>query len=214
MIPLLIIPCFLASGVLISARVASWWTGKAKAAHLLLPALAVVLVALLVPPTIWATIPILQGTDANIPLAGPAQTGGGLAAQESSVDPALIRYLKENLGHTRVLVATDILDTDPNAETLILDTNQLVMSLYGFSSYPLTINELTSMVANGTLRFFLLRQVQEGRQPSGSNTLSSVKLWVAQHCASVPPSLWQPPSSSSQAGVNGATVLYDCVTLN
>jgi hypothetical protein len=123
----------------------------------------------------------------------------------------LIRYLEEHQGHARVLVVTDILGTDPNAEALILATNKPVMPLNGFSSYPLTVTELVSLVANGTVRFFLLGQGPERGAP---DTLSSVKSWVAQHCTTVPPSLWQSSSSSSQAGENGAAVLYDCAPLH
>lgn len=214
MIPLLLIPCLLAAGALISARLAFRWIGKAKAIRLLWLALAVGLVALLLAPAIWAAIPILQGTESDIPLAGPAELGGGPTSGDTSVGPALIRYLEEHQGHARVLVATDLFETDPNAEALILATNKPVMPLSGFSSYPLTITDLTSLVADGTVRFFLLGQGQAGGRSGGSDTLSSVKSWVAQHCATVPPGLWQPSSSSSQAGENGAAVLYDCAALH
>jgi len=73
MIPLLLIPCLLAAGVLVSVRLASRRTGQAKAVRVLLLALAVGLVALLLAPTIWAALPILQGTEMDIPLAGPEQ---------------------------------------------------------------------------------------------------------------------------------------------
>jgi 4-amino-4-deoxy-L-arabinose transferase-like glycosyltransferase len=214
MIPLLLIPCLLAAGVLTGARLALRWTGKAKAARLSWPALAVGIVALLLAPAIWAAIPILQGTESDIPLAGPVEPGEGLAIQGTSVGPALIRYLEEHQGHARVLVATDLFATDPNAEALILATNKPVMPLGGFSSYPLTVTELTSLVADGTVRFFLLGQGQERGFPGGSDTLSSVKSWVAQHCTAVPPSLWQPSSPGSQDGENGAAILYDCAALH
>ena len=216
MIPLLLIPCLLAAGVLISARLALRWMGKAKAVRLLWPAVAVGLVALLLAPTIWAAIPILQGTEANIPLAGPSQSSGDLTIQGTSVGPALIRYLEDHQGHARVLVASDIFATDPNAEALILATNKPVMPLSGFSSYPLTVTELVSLVANGTIRFFLLGQGQGqgGGLPGDSNTLSSVESWVAQHCTTVPPSLWQSSSSSSQIGESGSATLYDCAPLH
>jgi 4-amino-4-deoxy-L-arabinose transferase-like glycosyltransferase len=204
MIPLLLIPCLLAAGVLVSVRLAFRRTGKAKAVRVLLPALAVGLVALLLAPTIWAALPILQGTEMDIPLAGPEQQGGGLTVQgaQATVDPTLVRYLEKHQGHARVLVVTNI-----NADALILATNRPVMPLNGFSSYPLTIPELASLVANGTVRFFLL-----GVEGSSSG---SVTAWVTQHCATVPPSLWQSSSSSSQApgdAGSGAAVLYDCAS--
>jgi len=117
-------------------------------------------------------------------------------------DPTLVRYLEKHQGHARVLVVTNI-----NADALILATNRPVMPLNGFSSYPLTIPELASLVANGTVRFFLLG---EGGPSSGS-----VIAWVTQHCATVPPSLWQSSSSNSQApgaAGSGAAVLYDCAS--
>jgi 4-amino-4-deoxy-L-arabinose transferase-like glycosyltransferase len=210
LIPLLLISCGLSAGALIGARLVLRWIGKAKAVRLLWPAVAVGLVALLLAPTIWAAIPILQGTESDLPLAGPSPLGG-LPVQGTSVGPALIRYLEEHQGHARVLVATDIFATDPNAEALILATNKPVMPLDGFSSYPLTTTELASLVASGTVRFFLLGQGQERGAP---DTLSSIQSWVAQHCATVLPNLWQSSSSSSQAGENGGTDLYDCASLH
>ncbi|BCL79251.1 glycosyl transferase [Ktedonobacteria bacterium brp13] len=199
MIPLLLIPCLLAAGVLISARLALRWTGKAKAVRLFWPAVAVGLVALLLAPTIWAAIPILQGTESDLPLAGPSPWSGLPTIQGTSVDPALVRYLEAHQGHARVLVATDT-----NTDALILATNKPVIPLNGFSIYPLTASEAASLVANGTVRFFRL---SGGGPPD-------VTSWVQQHCATVPPSLWQSSSSSSQAGENGAAVLYDCAPLH
>jgi 4-amino-4-deoxy-L-arabinose transferase-like glycosyltransferase len=217
MIPLLLIPCLLAAGVLISVRLAQRWTGKVTTARVLGPALAVGVVALLLAPTIWAAIPILQGTESNIPLAGPAQLSGGPPVQGTSVGPALIRYLEARRGHARVLVVTDIIGADPSAEALMLATNKPVMPLDGFSSYPLTVTELASLVSTGTARFFLLGQEQQrgppGGSPGGRETLSAVRSWVAQHCATVPASLWQSSASGSQPGDNGAAVLYDCAAV-
>ncbi|HEX4715731.1 MAG TPA: glycosyltransferase family 39 protein, partial [Ktedonobacteraceae bacterium] len=208
MIPLLLIPCLLAAGVLIGTRLALRWMGKAKAVRLLWPAVAVGLVALLLAPTIWAAIPILQGTEGDLPLAGPAQQdGSGLVIKggspfapfaqspQATVDPALVRYLEEHRGQARVLVATD---TNPDA--LILATNKPVIPLNYFSSYP-TASEAASLVANGTVRFFLL----------SGGALPDVTSWVQQHCATVPPSQWQSSSSSYE---DGTAVLYDCAPLH
>ncbi|BCL78829.1 putative mannosyltransferase YkcB [Ktedonobacteria bacterium brp13] len=199
MIPLLIIPCLLAAGVLISFRLASRWAGKERIASSLMSALAVGLVALALAPTVWAAIPILQGTESDLPQAGPAQQDGGLAVNGpgTTVDPALVRYLEEHQGHASVLLVTDA-----GTDGLILATNKPIIPLSGFSTYPLTTSEAASMVASGTVRFFLLG--------------GSVPSWVAQHCTTVPPNLWQSSSSSSQAidGVPpGASLqLYDCAS--
>ncbi|BCL77575.1 glycosyl transferase [Ktedonobacteria bacterium brp13] len=212
MIPLLTIPCLLAAGVLISVRLPVRLFGKEQVARFLLPALAVGLVALALAPTLWAVIPILQGIESDIPLAGPAQ-GSGTSAFASiggqvTADPALVQYLEAHQDHAHVLVVTDATNTDG----LILATNKPVIPLSGFSSYPLTASEAASLVASGTVRFFLL----SGGGGAPGDRLSSVTSWVQPHCATVPPSLWQSSPSSSQTGsegVPGASLqLYDCAT--
>jgi 4-amino-4-deoxy-L-arabinose transferase-like glycosyltransferase len=229
MIPLISVLCVLAVGVLLGARLASRFTSKAKAARFLLPALAIGVVALMLSPTLWAAIPILQGTEGDLPLAGPMQgsdsgiggkttAGSGPAGMgvRATVDPRLLRYLEENQGKTPVLVATDGM-----ADGIILATNKSVIPLAGFSSYPLTTTELASLVAKGTVRFFLLDQMQipEGVQVvgggSGNDQLSAITTWVTQHCKAVPPSLWQSSSTGAGTGASGqggANQLYDCAT--
>ena len=222
MIPLIIVLCVLAVGVLLGARLASRFTSKAKAARFLLPALAIGVVALMLSPTLWAAIPILQGTEGDLPLAGPMQGSGSGIGGRATVDPRLLRYLEENQGKTPVLVATDGM-----ADGIILATNKPVMPLAGFSSYPLTTTELASLVAKGTVRFFLLNQMQippqlldqipEGVQVvgggPGNDQLSAITTWVTQHCKAVPPSLWQSSSTGAGTGASdqgGANQLYDC----
>jgi 4-amino-4-deoxy-L-arabinose transferase-like glycosyltransferase len=212
MIPLLTIPCLLAAGMLISARLPVRLPGKEHVARFLLPALAVGLVALALAPTVWAAIPILQGIESDIPLAGPAQAGGPPAfastGRQVTADPALVQYLEEHQGHTHVLVVTDAI----NIDGLILATNKPVIPLSGFSTYPLTASKAASLVASGTVRFFLLNG--GGEVPGGR--LRSVMSWVQQHCATVPPSLWQSSPSSAQTGGGAlpgfSPQLYDCAT--
>jgi 4-amino-4-deoxy-L-arabinose transferase-like glycosyltransferase len=224
MIPLIIVLCVLAVGVLLGARLASRFTSKAEAARFLLPALAIGVVALMLSPTLWAAIPILQGTEGDIPLAGPMQGSDFSIGGRATVDPRLLRYLEENQGKTPVLVATEGM-----ADGIILATNKPVIPLEGFSSYPLTTTELASLVAKGTVRFFLLNQMQippqlldqihEGVQlvvgGPGNDQLSAITTWVKQHCKAVPPSLWQTSSTGAGTGASdqgGANQLYDCAT--
>ncbi|BCL83862.1 putative mannosyltransferase YycA [Ktedonobacteria bacterium brp13] len=221
MIPLLTIPCLLAAGMLISTRLASRLTDQRKATRVLLPALAVGLVALALAPTVWAAIPIFQGNESDLPMAGPVQegqvqqsqtcshSGNGTGGQcthsvDGPFDPAQIHYLEEHQGHARVLVVTNI-----DADDLILATNKPVMPLdeASYSSYPLTTSELASLVASGTVRFFLLSLVAESR--NGPDLATS---WVQQHCATVPPGLYSAEGAS--AGTNGGIQLYDCVLLH
>ena len=74
----------------------------------------------------------------------------------------LIRYLEANQGNAKFLVAVP--SSQGIADTIIIETNKPVMSLGGFSgSDPiLTTNQLASLVANGTVRFFLLNSFGGG----------------------------------------------------
>lgn len=49
---------------------------EAPSARFLLPALGIGVLALLLAPTVWAAIPVFQGTQADFLVAGPTQTGG------------------------------------------------------------------------------------------------------------------------------------------
>jgi hypothetical protein len=239
MIPLIIVLCVLAVGILFGARLAPYIRAEARNSPMyrrtrfFLPALVIGVVALMLSPTLWAAIPILQGTESDLPLAGPAQQGGPGIVQEGSkrgsgagtfmpggnatVDPALIRYLEEHQGHAQILVATNGM-----ADGLILATNRPVMPLGGFSSYPLTTTELASLVAKGRLRFILLSQMQipsqlldqsSGQGQSiqivgggpGNDQRSAITTWVTQHCKAVPPSLWQSSSTSSGTGTGSGS---------
>ncbi|HEY7413671.1 MAG TPA: glycosyltransferase family 39 protein [Ktedonobacteraceae bacterium] len=213
MIPLLTIPCLLVAVVLSFALLPVRLPGREQMARFLLPVLAVGLTALTFAPAVWAALPILQGAELDAPLAGPAQEGPTaltLTGGQTTVDPLLVQYLEAHQGHARMLIVTDATNTDG----LILATNKPVMPLTGFSSYPLTGNEAASMVASGTVRFFLL--TEGGGAVAG--TLASVTSWVQQHCGTVPPNLWQSSSPNAQAdgnvapGVSISLQLYDCAT--
>jgi 4-amino-4-deoxy-L-arabinose transferase-like glycosyltransferase len=226
MIPLLIVLCLLAVGVLIGACLPLRFTRNERMTRLLMPALTLGLVALMLGPTLWAAIPIFQGTESDLPLAGPAQEqGGGPGPTKNTVDPALIRYLEANQGHAQILVAVSGM-----ADAIILATNKPVMPLDGFSRYPLTVTELASLVAQGKLRFLLMNQPQmppqaldqgsqKGKVIQGLNGKPNdghqddVLTWVTQHCKAVPSSQWQSSSTSSSGGdVSGSNdaKLYDC----
>jgi hypothetical protein len=114
----------------------------------------------MIAPTVWAITPILLSKQADTLVAGPPQTGdfgrnigGGGTANAQSM---LIRYLEANQGNTKFLVAVP--SSQGIGDQIILETNKPVMSLGGFSgSDPiLTTNQLASLVANSTVRFFLL----------------------------------------------------------
>jgi hypothetical protein len=176
-------------------------------------------------------------------VAGPPQTGGfggnfgGRNAGTASSNTKLINYLEANQGNAKFLVAVP--SSQGIADQLIIATNKPVMSLGGFSgSDPiLTTSQLASLVANGTVRFFLLNAPRTTRQippqvldqiPAQFRNFvrngggggfggfggqqSALTTWVTQHCSAVPPSLWQATTSSGNTGFGGGNVLYSCAT--
>ena len=239
MIPLMVVLCILAVGALVSARIAPRLRVKAPSTRFLVPALGAGVLALMLAPTVWAAIPVLQGTQADLLVAGPIQTDGfggnfgGGRNENASANSALIRYLEANQGNTKFLVATP---SSMTADGIILATNKPVMALGGFSgSDPiLTTTQLSSLVANGTVRFFLMNSFGRGQlppqildripeqfrnRPQGGfgGQQSALTTWVTQHCKTVPTSLWQ--SSSTGTGSGGffpgrANQLYDCATIH
>jgi len=242
LIPIMVVLCLIVVGVLISARLAPRIGLKAPKARFLLPALSAGILALMLTPTVWAAIPVIQGTQADLLVAGPIQRDGfggnfgGRRDQNAGVDSALIRYLEANQGNATYLVATP---SSMTADGIILATNKPVMSLGGFSgSDPiLTTSQLASLVANGTVRFFLLNspgrgqvpqqilnqipqqfrsQLQQAARQGGFGRQSTLTTWVTQHCKVVPSNLWQSAPTSSGAGAGfgpfGANQLYDCAT--
>jgi 4-amino-4-deoxy-L-arabinose transferase-like glycosyltransferase len=229
--PLISMLCLLTVGALVITRLPLRVTRKASWSRLLLPVLAAGLVALLPGPTVWAALPIFQGTETNLPHAGPQTVRQGNGRIE--IDPKLLRYLETNQGNAQILVAAPGTMTD----TLILATNKTIMPLDGFSYYPLTTTKLASLTAQGKLRFLLLPlgpppgrppaptpgqvpslQQMNGPGPNSMNPpdgLDDVISWTKQHCKVVPSSQWQTSSSSfgSSSGPEIHNVqLYDCAS--
>jgi hypothetical protein len=86
------------------------------------------------------------------------------------------------------------------------------MALGGFSgSDPiLTTDQLAALVANGTVRYFLINGTGGG--PGGGQ--SELTTWITQNCTAVPSSEWQSSTSNSSGfgGFGGASQLYVCNT--
>jgi 4-amino-4-deoxy-L-arabinose transferase-like glycosyltransferase len=207
--------------------------------RILTPALSIGILALLIAPTVWAAIPIAQKTSRA--QAGPSQTGGFggnfFENDNSTANLALIRYLEANQNNAKFLAATV---SSMAASGIILATNKPVMAMGGFSGGDqiLTTDQLAALVANGTVRFFLLgaprnrqqlppqllaqippqsrNQAQSTFRSFGNGQQSALTTWVTQHCTTVPTKLWQSTSSSSRAGtgfgLGGTNQLYDCAT--
>jgi 4-amino-4-deoxy-L-arabinose transferase-like glycosyltransferase len=242
LIPLMLVLCAIAVIVLVTARIAPYIHVKAPNARVLISALIAGMLALMLTPTIWGAIPVIQDTTAQLPVAGPSQTGnfargGNFGGNtNNNVNMSLIRYLEANQGNATYLVATP---SSMSADGIILATNKPVMAMGGFSgSDPiLTTNQLASLVSQGTVRFFLLGSFGGRRQPSqqvldripeqfrdrfrggfgrgGFGQQSALTTWVTQHCSVVPASKWQSAATntgSGSFGPGGASQLYDCAT--
>ena len=237
MVPIIVVLSIIAVVVLVGARIAPRLRVKAPGARFLIPALGVGLLALMIAPTVWAITPILLSKQGDTLVAGPPQTGdsggnfggGGRNNGTANANTMLINYLEANQGNTKFLVAVP--SSQGIADEIILATNKPVMSLGGFSgSDPiLTTSQLASLVANGTIRFFLLNSfggkgqipqqilnqlpsqfrssVQQGGLAGpggfGGGQQGALTTWVTQHCKVVPANLWQPASTSSSTGGGG-----------
>ncbi len=233
LIPCLVLLGIIAVGTLIVARLAPRLHIRAFTDRFLLPALSAGVLALFLAPIVWAILPITESKQADTLTAGPTQQGGGNFAggrgENATSNTALIRYLEANQGNTKFLVATP---SSSSADAIILATNKPVMALGGFSgSDPiLTTSQLSTLVANGTVRFFLLNGPRTGQQipaqildqipqqyrnfaRSGfggfGGQQSTLTTWVTQHCSAVSASTLQ---TSTAGGVGGANRLYDCAT--
>lgn len=213
--PVLIVGGVLAVGALLAHRLAPRLQVQALSPRVLLPTLSIGVLVLLIGPAVWAAIPVVQNVSAQLPIAGPSQDGGfggfGGGGRAGNTNTLLIRYLEANQGNATYLVATASSNT---ADEIILATNKPVMALGGFTgSDPiLTTSQLASLVANGTVRFFLLGG---GGFGGGGGQQGSLTNWVTQHCTAVPTSQWQSSTASTNTGGfdrGGASQLYSCVT--
>jgi len=240
MVPLIIILSLVAVVVLVGAHIASRLRDWIRNDRVLLPALGIGILALMITPLIWSITPILMSKQADTLSAGPVQTGtGGFvlniggqtftgttspgATDNSNVDPALIRYLEANQGQAKFLAAVPM--SQGIADQIILATNKPVMSMGGFDGNDpiLTLNQLATLVKQGTVRFFLLPtngglpaqildQIPEqyrSQLASGPGGQNSLTTWVQKHCKTVPASLWQ---STPSSGSGNGNQLYDCAT--
>ena len=129
----------------------------------------------------------------------------GSTAFRSTYAP--LRYLEAHRNGAKYLVAVV---SSNEADAIILETNQPVMALGGFSgSDPiLTTTQLAALVKNGTVRFFLLNSSGGGGPGGGpGGGQSALITWITQHTTAVPASQWQSTLTSSGSG--GTAQLYE-----
>jgi 4-amino-4-deoxy-L-arabinose transferase-like glycosyltransferase len=204
LIPLIAIPCTIVAVILFAARLIPRLRLNAR---VLAPALCVALLALMLTSAVWSAIPVLADETASLPVAGSSGQFAGGPGGSSAADTALIHYLEAHKGSAKYLVAVV---SSNEADSIILETNQPVMALGGFSgSDPiLTTTQLAALVRSGAVRFFLLNG-SGGGGPGGSSQ-SALITWITQHSKVVSSSQWQSSSASSNSsGFGGAEQLYE-----
>jgi 4-amino-4-deoxy-L-arabinose transferase-like glycosyltransferase len=172
LVPIIVVLSIVAVAMLLATRVAPRLRVKAPGNRFVLSALSAAVLALMLAPTVWAVTPILLSKQGDTLVAGPPQTGnfggnfagGGGNSGATTTNAKLISYLEANQGSSKFLVAVP--SSQGITDQLIIATNKPVMSLGGFSgSDPiLTTNQLASLVAHGTVRFFLLNSFGGRRQ--------------------------------------------------
>ena len=147
-------------------------------------------------------------------------------AGQEGVDQKLLSYLLANRGDARFLVATPAAHS---ASPIIIATGQPVMALGGFGGDRiLTAEQLQKLVADGTIRFFLMppriEDLPTGARPIRAGVLAGgtgdAEQWVFEHCRPVPRELWQTTPSPTDESLGGAASgasmfgmgeeLYDC----
>jgi 4-amino-4-deoxy-L-arabinose transferase-like glycosyltransferase len=122
------------------------------------------------------------------------------------VNSDLIAYLEAHVRAGSFLFATT---SSMTASPYIIATGKPVMALGGFSgSDPiLTVEQLQALVANGTVRYFLLGGGGGGNGPGGSSSATS---WVTNSCSVVSATEWSGSGSATTRSPGGGLQLYDC----
>ncbi len=156
------------------------------------------------------------------PFGGPPPAGGppppGMDSAASH--PRFLRYVQANRGSARFLFAVP---SSMQAAPAIIATGEPVMALGGFAGADpiLTTDHLASLVADGTVRFFLL-PAAGGFGPGGGGPVgpgqAELTRWVDDHCPTVPAEVWGGDGSASAPRFSAPTVgsgmqLYDCVNV-
>ncbi|MGN6564493.1 MAG: glycosyltransferase family 39 protein [Thermomicrobiales bacterium] len=147
--------------------------------------------------------PALNGAPAANGAFGAGQNRGGGDGM-GQIDNQLLQWLIANQGNAKYVVAVS---SSQQADGIIIQTGLPVMATGGFSgSDPiLTADSLAQLVANGTVRYFLVGGGGPGGGFGRDGAGFSVTSWVEQHGTLVPASTWGGTSSGAQLYDLGAT---------
>lgn len=147
-------PVLLGLTVIAAAVLIALHVRKSIAVRAPLAAAVVGVLTLLVAPTVWAAIPVWNGSSSR-PVAGPGARGSGYRTDGTQVDTRLLAFLRTNTRGTRFLLA---MPSAMEAAPYILATGKPVMALGGFSGADaiLTPTHLAALIHSGAVRYFLL----------------------------------------------------------
>jgi 4-amino-4-deoxy-L-arabinose transferase-like glycosyltransferase len=179
-------------------------------------------VALLISPAVWAVTPVLSGGDTGLPFAGPdllSRARPGAAKVDASLgQDQLLAYLRTQRQGEKFLAAT--LNAN-SAAPLILASGEPVMAMGGFSGGDRILNtdELAALVANETVRFFLVPAGSPQGPGRPANQANQALLsWIAGHCTAAPTELWHGSglgtNHPANTGPGGPVTLFDCAGAN
>ena len=177
------------------------------------------MLALLLAPTIWTVLPILENHNSAFPVAGPYGTTTPspitrslLATGSSRTDTStthilsitdfkLLHFLATHQGKASYLFATT---TSNYSEAVIIETGKGVMTMGGYAGADqiLTPARLSDLVRRGIVRYFLL----PGTIPGLLRKLSD---WIVSSCERVPYSEWYPNKSFPQGTHIAGLRLYE-----
>jgi|SRR5947209_9953635 len=191
---------------------------SALSSRVLSPMLCLAVAAFFLTPTLWSVIPALQNRVTIAPRAGPDLISffpKNYPMPPATVDARLVRYLEDQQGSTKYLVATV---STMDADAFILTTNKPVMAVGGFAGTDsiLTPTSVQALVTNNTVRFFYLNSAVARSGVAAHDATASksfpIANWVDQNCRIVPTADWasSPRSVSAHDGITGVMQLFDC----
>ena len=139
---------------------------------------ACIMAALLITPGIWSGYTVAYASsNQSLPAAYSGQTSGLGRASSAQVNQALLSYLQANTQGMKYLMAVP---SSMQGSDYILATGRPVLLMGGFMGQDkvLTVEKLSTLVANGELRY-----IYEGGGGGGFNGgQSDISAWVTSSC--------------------------------
>ncbi len=195
---------------LILVLVAAVWLGiggsekRARGRPYMRAVIALGVLALLILPAAWSSVPLWHYGDPEFPIAGPDLLDPSLGEPGTTLaffaPPSLTRYLQVRQHGERYILAARYGGV---AAPVMLATSRAVLDYGGYlgTDNILSNPQLAGLVRDGAVRFFWLLPA-----PAGVQDRTSIEGWVRSRCSPVPSRVWQPPKLYGAAGPQ----IYDC----